>query len=175
MKAPLVTYLFSSAMVIGALLWGYKATAILVTGDQPKWAFEVAPIFFAIGLMELASPRHKHPRRFTVLGYVLIVATMVGAVGILVWESAMFEFATGLPLLTLLVLGGSVARHRLWPGKWRYAPLALGLSVVPVIIIGGVLETMFGERYLEIPLLAHAIGWVFLSYGLVRKNAAVTT
>ena len=82
-----VTYLFSSALVIGALLWAFKAIAILATGDQPKWVFEVAPIFFAIGLMELASQRQMHPRRLTVLSYVLIVATIVGAAGSLVWES----------------------------------------------------------------------------------------
>ena len=164
------TYLFSAALIIGALLWGYKAIAILATGDQPELVFEIAPIFFALGLVDLASPRHEHRRLFTEIGYALFVATLGGAIVGFVWVSEAIDVLFGGPLLTLFVLGGSVARYGLWPGKWRYLPLALGLSVVPVVIIGGVLETAFGERYLEVPLLAHALGWLFLAYALLRRS-----
>ncbi len=166
----ITTLLYLSALVIGALLWAYKAIAILVTGDQPALVFEIAPIFFAIGLLELASPRHKHRRLFTVIGYGLIVATLSGAIVGVVWVSQAIDTLFAGPLLTLLILGGSVARYELWPGKWPYVPLALGLSVVPMVIIGGVLETAFGERYLEVPLLAHALGWALLAYALLRKS-----
>ena len=127
------TYIFSYALVIGALLWAYKAIAILATGDQPALVFEIAPIFFAVGLVDLASRRHKHRRSFKVIGYALFVATLGGVIVGFVWVSEAIDTLFGGPLLTLLVLGGSVARYGLWPGKWRYVPLALGLSVVPVV------------------------------------------
>jgi hypothetical protein len=35
------------------MLWAAKGTAILLTGDQPDYIFELAPLFFALGLLAL--------------------------------------------------------------------------------------------------------------------------
>jgi hypothetical protein len=40
---------------VGAGLMGYKGVAILVTGEQPDHAFEVAPFFFGVSALLLVS------------------------------------------------------------------------------------------------------------------------
>ena len=81
----------------------------------------------------------------------------------------MFGGVSGFRILILLVgLGFPLMRRRLWEGRWKSLPLALGPGFIPALALGIILEAAFGERYLEIPLIVMGSGWVLLGYRLAR-------
>ena len=86
----------------------------------------------------------------------------------------MFGAVSGFRILILLVgLGFPLMRRRLWEGRRRFLPLALGPGFIPAVAAGIILEAAFGERYLEIPLMVMGGGrlgaaWVSPSAGGVR-------
>src|SRR5688572_4453848 len=67
--------------MVGGLCWAVKALAILVTGDQPPILFEIAPVFFAAGLIGLYA---KLPaRRGPAARIGIALATISGALAVL--------------------------------------------------------------------------------------------
>jgi hypothetical protein len=170
------------AAIIGGVLLLYKAVQILITGDQPPLAFEIAPVFFAIAMFGLLV-RVVNPSgiRRSITG-LLIVLALVAAVGGLAIDdegegskyeviSSLFDVISGLgPVVVLILLGLPIFRRRLWSPGWRYLPLGLGLGFIPALIVGAILESAFGERYLEIPLVVIGVAWILFAYPLlVRK------
>lgn len=168
------------AASIGGLSWIVKASLILATGDQPPLLFEAAPIFFAVALYGVLI-YVVHPmgslRILATAGIALVIASGVGSLalgsdgpggsGLREALSSTFDVISGFGIPILLVgLGLPLMRRRLWDGRWRLLPLALGLGLVPAIAVGVVLEVAFGERYLEIPLIVVGAGWVLLGYRL---------
>ena len=69
----------------------------------------------------------------------------------------------------LLLLGMAVRQTRVIAGRWQILPLALAVSAVPLMVIGGALESV-SERLLEVPLLLLGIAWIGL--GVVVARAA---
>ena len=45
-------------------------------------------------------------------------------------------------------------------------PFALGVGLIPALIVGIILEIALGERYLEIPLVLIGLVWVLIGYQL---------
>jgi hypothetical protein len=171
------------AAIVGGGLLLYKAIQILVTGDQPPLAFEVSPLFLAIAMYGLLV-RVVKPRGLRLLiSRILIGLIFVSASGgLLIVEeegvgsklevvSSLFDVVSGLgPMVLLIILGLPIFKQRLWSSGWRYLPLGLGISFIPTVIVGAILEESFGERYLEIPLIFIGIAWVLIAYPLLARK-----
>lgn len=156
----------------GGAFWTAKALAILVTGVQPPLLFEIAPVLFAGGLIALYARLKAARRKLATVGGVLAVASGVLALLALIfaptdlseesfspWISS--SFLTN--LAALVVLGVVARKSRALPATLRWLPLALGVSTIPLLAVGGALETIH-ERLLEIPLVLLGLGWIWLGY-----------
>lgn len=157
-----------------------KAAVILATGDQPPFLFELAPIAVAIALQGLFTRvvRPSGIRRtalqsaIVAIAVAAIVSVAIGPEeneqsGLLELLSSLADVVSGLgPAVVLIVLGRSVMKRQLWAGYWRFLPVALGIGFVPAIIIGAILETSLGERFLEVPLLLIGLAWMLIGYQL---------
>ncbi len=86
--------------------------------------------------------------------------------------SSLFDAVSGFgPIILLVALGVPLMRRRLWEGYWRFLPLGLGLGMIPALAVGIILEVAFGERYLEVPLVAIGSAWMVVGYRLRRAPA----
>jgi hypothetical protein len=159
-----------AALFGGAALF-LKAAVILMTGNQPPLLFEVAPAFLAVGLFGLVSRALTGKAK---TGGRTVVAVIFGAalVGLVLPDygeavSSATEVVAGLlPTAVLISTGVLMRRRSVWAWPWRDLPFILGASIIPSVIVGAILETALGERYLEIPLLAVSVGWMLLGYRL---------
>ena len=177
----------STASGIAALIGGglliFKAVQILITGNQPPLAFEVAPVFLAItmyGLLVRVARPVGISRSISVPLIALVLITALG--GLMIEEdgsegstseiiSSLFDLIAGLgPVVVLIVLGLPIFRLRLWPSGWRVLPLGLGIGFIPALIVGALLEATLGERYLEIPLVAIGVAWMMIAYPLLTRK-----
>lgn len=155
-------------------MWAAKGLSILVTGDQPPLLFEVPLVLFPIGLLglyhrlsdwESAWVRCGGAAAWAALATGVLTALTVvlggkDAPDVLV-GSGIAITALG-TVLGLVLLGKAARAARLFPGRWRFLPLALGLTTIPAItVVGGVLAAI-NERLLELPLVVIALGWILL-------------
>ncbi len=77
---------------------------------------------------------------------------------------------TGLSILaSLVLLGIAVRRVGALPGRWRSFPLSMGVAVLPLMMIGAILETL-DERLLELPLVVLGLAWVMLGWRMSRSS-----
>ena len=158
------------AASVGALLWGYKSVAILVTGDQPDFVFEVAPFFFGVSLVALVYALRGQLRRPDKLlvglawlavaggGFAAVVYILEGDDG-LFGPGLLVAFVSMIVLLFLI--GGDIRRNQLLP-RWSFAPWYLAWAYVGSIPLGAVLSGI-NERLLEVSLLVVVAGWVTLA------------
>jgi hypothetical protein len=166
------------AAIVGGLLWMIKGGAILLSGDQPRYVFEVAPLFFAGGLFGLhagLAGRGGLPGRLGgYLAYVAMALSVVSVVSMIQngdapTSEAEFDavvFANFLATLSSLVLLGiAVRRDALLPRPWNMLPLALGALTFPLIAIASAVEGL-NERLLEVPVVIVGAAWVALGYQL---------
>ena len=173
LRGSTLTNLAGVAALIGGLLWIVKSLSILIADKQPDFVFEVAPLFFAIATIGVVlvwednqgSPR-QNVRTFAFVG---VVAGGVAA-GTYVAGGDELLFGVAIATAVILVIGllgytGRDLRRDQALGRWSALPLALALSFLLAIPVGGVLEGL-NERLLEIPLLLIGIGWVALSWPL---------
>jgi hypothetical protein len=169
------------AAIVGGAFWIIKAGAILATGDQPPVLFEAGPLFFAIGVTGL---QRILPDRTGPLALGTLVLAAVGAlatVGSLITTSGGTEASSGsdfsplifvgmLATLFALLLAGIVTRkHRTLRPPWHLLPLGLFLIFIPMMVLGGALESI-NERLLEVPLLLLGVGWTLVGYALITKR-----
>jgi hypothetical protein len=169
------------ATALGGLLWAAKGSAILLTGDQPEYLFELAPLFFALGLLALHArleggggnaARLGGALAWSGLALVLASAALYLATG----EEEGFPIGITIPLAALsilaalVLLGIAVRRTEALPGRWRSLPLAMGAGVIPLMIVGGILE-MLDERLLEIPIVLVGLAWSALGYAVWRHTS----
>ena len=151
-------------------MWAVKGIAILATGDQPPFAFEVAPPLFALGLVGLHARLGSRGDRAAKAGVALACAAaafFVAGMGARSLELdvafVVTTLATSLCILAALVLLGVAARRgRAIAGPARHVPLAMGVLAVPALLVGGLLAEL-DERLLEIPLVLLAGAWIALA------------
>ncbi|MGH9198995.1 MAG: hypothetical protein ACRD1T_25115 [Acidimicrobiia bacterium] len=171
------------ASAVGGACWVIKGLAILITGDQPPFLFEIAPVFFLVGLWGLRLRLGHRGGRMATVGIAALGLSVL--LGIATWflsVAADDSRTTGseeefqptlllafLALLTGLVLLGIVTRRtRALGDRWSNLPLALVVAAPLVTIVGGALEAI-NERLLEIPLVLYGFGWMGLGYALMRS------
>lgn len=157
------------ALLGGAALLAVKGIAILITGDQPPLLFEISPFFLGLGVL-LVGPALDlgGNRRWIVpaLGLTSLLAGAAAAITDLAGEASGPAIATA----TLAAIGGAVVSGWHPGGDTRKRALVLvGLSVVPALLVGGILSEI-DERLLEIGLLSYATVWGLAGFRLVGRS-----
>ena len=166
------------AAAVGGGLWAAKGTAILLTGDQPAYMFEVAPLFFALGLVGLHAQLKGRGGRPAQIGGAIAwagvaLAGVSAAYYIVTTDDSAVPLSAILPLTGLSILAGlvllgiGVRRVDVLHGRWRSLPLAIGVGTFPLIVVGGVLEAL-DERLLEIPIVVLGLAWIALGFAIWR-------
>jgi hypothetical protein len=158
-----------------------KAAAILVTGRQPPVLFEIGPLLFASGVIGLEhllpAPRGRVAFGSVAFATVGALAT-IGALVVTKGGTAQTSEDEFSPLvflgfiatiLALLLVGIATRRSRTLRSPWHFLPLALFISFLPLMVLGGLLES-FDERLLELPLLILGLGWALIGYALLTKR-----
>ena len=164
------------AALTGAVMWAYKGVVILVTGDQPDYWFELALVWFGVSVLFLASALGRNVRRsrlVTVLGWVSAIAG--GVASLAYWfdgdDEGLFGPAAFVMMVStvvvLFLVGGEVQQKRMLV-KYDFGPRLLAWLYVAAIPAGAVLAGLFGERYLEVGLLAVVAGWVIVALGALH-------
>jgi hypothetical protein len=174
------------AAVIGGAAWLVKAAVTLATGDEPAGAFAIGGMLFPFALLGLWSLVRTADGRAGRVGGALVAAAalavvlaiVVRAVGGAAVEPTEDEMTVLTPFLAvagvgtfaaLLALGVAVRRAGALAARWRALPWAMGVAAIPLLLVGGALETV-NERLLELPIALLALGWMLL--GAALWNAA---
>ena len=163
--------------LIGAALLVYKGVAILVSGNQPDHAFQVAPFFFgvaAVTLLYAVIGGIERPRWLLVtFAWLAVTAGAIAAVSHFAGKEDDFGdlgyLVNFLSILVLLfMIRGDIHRKNLLP-KWSFTPSLLAWELLLLIPVGAVLEGI-NERLLEIPLVVAASGWTMLGIAALSST-----
>ena len=160
-------------------MWAYKSIVILVTGGQPDYWFELALVWFGVSILLLTTAlRHQvgRIRPVTILGWMSAVAG--SAASLAYWldgdDEGLFGPAAFVMMIStvivLFLVGGAVHERHLF-GRYDFGPRLLAWLYVAAIPAGAVLAALFGERYLEVGLLAVVAGWVVVAIGALHALA----
>ncbi|MBA2725005.1 MAG: hypothetical protein H0U53_03350 [Actinobacteria bacterium] len=177
MKSETWSRLGGICAMLGGAFWVMKSVAILLTGIQPPLVFEIAPVLFAVGLIGLHARFRGGGGLPAAIGRTLAGASGGLAVLGLVYSppnSTDESFSPAIfgaflaNIAALILLGIATRLTSAFPTRWSYLPLAMGVSTLPLMAVGGALESI-SERLLEIPLLVIAIAWIWAGY-LIRAS-----
>lgn len=165
--------------VVGAVAWTYKSIAILVTGEQPDYWFELALVFFGVSILLLIYAIRDRIDRFARLVPILAwVAAVGGAVAgvayIIEGDDGLFGPAALVTMVSIIVIlfliGGQVRRNQLLP-RYSFAPRLLAWLFVASLPLGAVLSGI-DERLLEVALMGTVVGWVILALANLNPTTA---
>lgn len=176
--------------VIGGLLMFIKGAVILLTGVQPRYIFEIAPLFLALGLWGLYLCLPETNRHFLAkVGLGFAMATAAAAPIHLAAELfaphliPQEDTATILtPFVVLSGMGAMVSVLLLGIVTWRtkaispaWLPAAIPLGFVGLMIIAIALEGVVGEafatdRLIEIPIVIIGLAWLWLGFIISKKS-----
>lgn len=155
--------------VVGGGLWATKSIVILITGSQPDYLFELAPIALAAAVLGLAViwREETQSRPFpTLLASVALLTSTGAGVSYLSLgdDEGLFGPALMIGILSIVVLLFWVGRF-FWRTRaieqWRAIPFLLAWSFIVALPLSGVFAAL-NERLLEIPLLVISLGWIWL-------------
>jgi len=158
--------------LVGAVMWGYKSIAILTTGEQPDYWFELALVFFGVSILLLVYSVRDHIVRFARLVVILawfaaVGGGVAGVAYIIGGDDGLFGPAALVTMVsiiaTLFLIGGQVHRKQLLPG-YSFAARLLAWLFVASLPLGAVLSGI-DERLLEVALMGTVAGWVVLALG----------
>lgn len=181
------------AAVIGGTAWTVKAGVTLATGNEPEFAYDFGAALFPFALLGLWSVVRGVDGGAARIGGMLAAAAAVSVVlGLLVRvvggsavEGSEDEVTVLTPFVAiaglgtfaaLLALGVAVRRTSALAPGYASLPLAMGLATIPLLIIGGALETV-SARLLELPIALLGLGWIALGTALwnaAEQHAPVT-
>ena len=162
--------------LVGAVMSTFKSVAILATGEQPDYWFELALVFFGVSILLLVyAVRDRLDRSsllVTALGWVAAVGGGVAAVAYIIGgDDGLFGPAALVTMLsiivTLFLIGGQIRRDQLLP-KYSFGPRLLAWLFVISIPFGAVISGI-DERLLEVALLGTVVGWVILALGTINR------
>ena len=180
MKRSLVRW-SGGAAVVGGVFWVIKAGAIMITGDQPDYLFEFAPLFFAVGLIGLHGQLEGLggivARAGGALAYLSFVLSLLGAIlylsGSLETSGESFNplvFGSFLSVIVSLILLGIVYRRSEESAmKWQSLPFILGVAAFPLMMVGGAVLEGINARLFEVPILVLGAGWMVLGAALASR------
>lgn len=162
------------AGIAAGLCWLVKSTMIIITGWQPPVIFELAPLLMSVAARILAAHLPLGLVRtvarlaavVAALGSTVVLVDVVAPVPRLVAGGAI-ALSTALVLLSLLMSGVG-----LWPKMRLTLPLVIGAMTVPAVLLGGLLEAIFSERLLEVPLVALGAAWMVFGVLLLHGRYA---
>lgn len=174
------------AALAGGFFWVIKAGAIMITGDQPDYLFEVAPLLFAVGLIGLhvllEGRGANVARAGGALAYFSCALSLLGAI---LYASGSLEtseedvnplvFGSFLSVIvSLILLGIAYRRSEESVMKWRSLPLIMGVATFPLLMIGGAVLEAINARLFEVPILVLGAGWMVLGWALVSHSPGGT-
>ena len=140
--------------------------------------FAIGFALFPFALLGLWTLVHKAAGRAPAVGGILaaaaavsvVLAVVVRAVGGAAVEPSDDEVTVLTPFIVvggfgafaaLLALGLAARRSRALAAPYTSLPWAMGLAVIPLLIVGGALEAV-NERLLELPIVLIGLGWIAL-------------
>lgn len=163
-----------AAAGVGAAMWIYKSVAILATGDQPEFWFELALSVFGISTLLLVyglKPQLDNPTSLSSgLAWIAAISGGTAAVAYIVQgDDGLFGPAALVTVLTIVVtlfmIGGQVRKRHLL-SRYSFTPTLLAWLFVLSIPIGAVLSAV-DDRLLEVGLLGVAAGWLIVGLGIL--------
>lgn len=183
----------AAAAVIGGAAWTFKAGVTLATGDEPAVAYVFGAALFPFALLGLWSLVRGDGRAAQIGGALATAAAVAVVLGGLVRaiggsgvEGGEDEVTVLTPFIAiagfgtfagLIALGLAVRRASALAGRCASLPLAIGLAAIPLLIVGGALETI-SARLLEVPIALLGLAWIVLGAALwstARREAEAPT
>lgn len=177
------------AAIIGGLLMLVKGAAILLTGFQPPYLFQISPLFLGLGLCGLYFCLEAADRGRLAQAGVIVAAAAAVSAPVYLWAHLFaphlipqedtatlitpFVALSGIgPLVSALLLGIIVWRTKAIPSPWL--PLAIPLAFVALMALAILLENVAGEtstaeRLIEIPIVITGLAWMGLGW-LIRHS-----
>lgn len=166
----------------GGSAWLAKAAVIIATGDEPPAAFTIGFALFPFALLGLWSLVRDVDGRTPRIGGAIataaavsvVLAALVRAVGGASVEPTEQEITALTPFLAiagfgafaaLFTLGVAVRRAGALAAPYTSLPWAMGLAAIPLLIVGGALETV-SERLFELPIALFGLGWIAVGVAL---------
>ncbi len=173
------------ATMIGGFFWVIKASSILLVDVQPPLIFEIAPLFFALGLLglylQLPPPAGRLARIGVFIAGIAFFARLAATIyegmpGARISTGDDFVFPYSLLVLlgtlgiflSLFLIGIAVLRSRGLPPPFHVLPLA--------IVCCAILFSATAVLHIEVPILLIGCLWMFLGFIIWRsaKSTAPT-
>lgn len=153
-----------------------KAALVMSVGDQPVYLFEVAPMLFAFGLIGLHRGLQGTGGQIGRVGGLSAYLSLAPSFANLVFNTTdvrssersfnpLILASTLSVFLSLFLLGVAHRKNRTGSLRWPSLPFIVGVSAFPLIMVGGLLETL-SERLLEVPILLIGLGWMTIGVSI---------
>lgn len=154
------------AALLGGAAWTAKGLAILVSGVQPPFLFEIGPFLFGVGLLGVASSTMHRGHRRTAAMCLASVAVLAAIMAPVIDRAR--EFNPALVVWSLALLAGlcTIPRRAAWPAPLAWA---IGIAFVPAVLVGGPASMIHG-RLLEVPTTCLGIAWMIVGWALLRSR-----